>query len=195
MLVPLVAALLKECECERSEIRAVAVSAGPGSYTGLRIGVSTAKGMASGLGIDLIAVPTLDGLAFAAWSAGTNGNRAVAAVLPARGDEVYARVYVEREGMIAPVSPAEAVDLASLADRMSRQFGHQWMLASPDPAAWSKRLPSDVTRISVEASAEWVLHASARQGVIVDAETFEPYYIKPFVARAPSRSAFDRLEF
>ncbi len=59
-LAPLIRQLCAEAGCPISSLNAIAVSAGPGSYTGLRIGVSTAKGLCFGLGIPLIAVNTLD---------------------------------------------------------------------------------------------------------------------------------------
>src|SRR5690606_20354353 len=62
-LMPLVDGLLRHIGLRSDELDAVAVSAGPGSYTGLRIGASTAKGLAYALGIPLIAVDTLDALA------------------------------------------------------------------------------------------------------------------------------------
>jgi tRNA threonylcarbamoyladenosine biosynthesis protein TsaB len=55
--------LLENCKINRSDLQAVAVSKGPGSYTGLRIGTATAKGMCYALGIPLIAVNTLAGMA------------------------------------------------------------------------------------------------------------------------------------
>ena len=63
LLAPYIDALLREHRLEVRDLDAIAVSMGPGSYTGLRIGVSTAKGLCFGAGIPLIAVPTLRALA------------------------------------------------------------------------------------------------------------------------------------
>ena len=60
MLVPAIESLFQKCSMKMSDCDAVAVSSGPGSYTGLRVGVSTAKGICYGLGKPLIAVPTLE---------------------------------------------------------------------------------------------------------------------------------------
>ena len=62
-LMPLINALLKEHGWDKSSLEAIAVSGGPGSFTGLRIGVSAAKGLCHGLGLPLIALDTLGILA------------------------------------------------------------------------------------------------------------------------------------
>jgi tRNA threonylcarbamoyladenosine biosynthesis protein TsaB len=63
LLIPMIDAVLQKAKIGFDELKAVAVSAGPGSYTGLRIGVSTAKGFCDALNIPLIAVPTLEAMA------------------------------------------------------------------------------------------------------------------------------------
>ncbi|OAV71049.1 YeaZ family protein [Bacteroidales bacterium Barb4] len=76
------------------QLEAVAVSSGPGSYTGLRIGASLAKGLCFGYGIPLIAVPTLDILAYAAVEKSTmDAETLYCAMLDARRMEVYSAVY------------------------------------------------------------------------------------------------------
>ena len=59
-LLPMIDEVLRHSETEASEVDAVAVSSGPGSFTGLRIGAATAKGIGMALNKPLIAVPTLD---------------------------------------------------------------------------------------------------------------------------------------
>ena len=62
-LMPALDQILKDSSVDKSEIDGVAISMGPGSFTGLRIGLATAKGLALGLDIPLLGVPTLDALA------------------------------------------------------------------------------------------------------------------------------------
>lgn len=61
-LTPLIEQILKHCDLSMSEIQAVAVSSGPGSYTGLRIGLSTAKGLCYALDLPLISISSLDSM-------------------------------------------------------------------------------------------------------------------------------------
>ncbi|PYM04330.1 MAG: tRNA (adenosine(37)-N6)-threonylcarbamoyltransferase complex dimerization subunit type 1 TsaB, partial [Candidatus Rokuibacteriota bacterium] len=81
--------LLTDAGWRPSDLEGLAVSIGPGSFTGLRIGVSTAKGLALALGLAVVPVPTLDalaaGLPFAALP--------VCPILDARKGEVYASLY------------------------------------------------------------------------------------------------------
>ena len=82
-------ALLTEAGLEREELEAVAAAAGPGSFTGLRIGVSTARALAQGLGIPAVPVCTLEALAEAVCSPGA----LICPILDARRSQVYTALY------------------------------------------------------------------------------------------------------
>ena len=88
-LLPAIIALLAEAGVALPTIDAFAVSAGPGSFTGLRVGVATVKGLAFGSGAVVVSVPTLAALALCAAPA----PGPIAALLDARRGEVYAAVY------------------------------------------------------------------------------------------------------
>ncbi|MFZ4526419.1 MAG: tRNA (adenosine(37)-N6)-threonylcarbamoyltransferase complex dimerization subunit type 1 TsaB [Chlorobium sp.] len=88
-LVPLVEEVMTESGLNRQELECIAISSGPGSFTALRIGMSVAKGIAYGLGIPLIPLPTMPAMAASLRSvAGT-----VMAVIPARKGEYYFASY------------------------------------------------------------------------------------------------------
>ncbi|MDA8098754.1 MAG: tRNA (adenosine(37)-N6)-threonylcarbamoyltransferase complex dimerization subunit type 1 TsaB [Nitrospiraceae bacterium] len=93
-----------------ADIAGIAVSSGPGSFTGLRIGIATAKGLAFATRKPVAAVPTLMALA---WNAG--GGEAVCPLLDAKKKEVYAAVYRIEEGTVATILPERVLSLADLA--------------------------------------------------------------------------------
>ena len=86
-LMPSIEKLLKENGLEKSGIACVVCGLGPGSFTGVRIGVATAKGIARGLGIPLYGVSTLDAVAWGAWANGIRGS--IAVIADAMRGEVY----------------------------------------------------------------------------------------------------------
>jgi len=90
---------------------AIAFSRGPGSFTGLRIGLSLAKGLALALGARLFGVPTLDGLAVASlpWEG------RLCACLDARKQEVYAALYEHRNGIVTKITKDLVIPPADLA--------------------------------------------------------------------------------
>jgi tRNA threonylcarbamoyladenosine biosynthesis protein TsaB len=112
-LVPAIDALVAEAGIKKTDIGAVAVSVGPGSYTGLRIGVTAAKTLAWALGCDLVAVPTLEALAREAAPEAPAGTRRLVPVVDARQREVYAAIFrldgaeVRRASEDAVEPPAE----------------------------------------------------------------------------------------
>jgi len=87
--MPLLDNMLFSCDIEREELRAIAVSAGPGSFTGLRIGLATARALAQGLSIPAVSVGTLEALAEAVPCAGSW----ICPLLDARRNQVYTALY------------------------------------------------------------------------------------------------------
>lgn len=105
-LTLLIDELFKKVGRQLSEIQAVAVSEGPGSYTGLRIGVSTAKGLCYTLGCPLISIPTLRAMALQVSEEKDIGvNDLLVPMLDARRMEVYTATYDQRLNEIEQVRP------------------------------------------------------------------------------------------
>ena len=102
--------VIKECQVDIKEINAVAVSKGPGSYTGLRIGVSAAKGLCYALNLPLIAIDTLEILA----SKVNQNDGLIVPMLDARRMEVYSAVF-NRDKKIVSETKAEILDENSYA--------------------------------------------------------------------------------
>ncbi|MBF0585914.1 tRNA (adenosine(37)-N6)-threonylcarbamoyltransferase complex dimerization subunit type 1 TsaB [Prosthecochloris sp. N3] len=90
-MVPLIDAVLEEAGVGLRDVDALAVSAGPGSFTALRIGMATAKGIAFGAGVPLLPVSTIEALAVSAAEA--TGRNCVVPLIPARKGEYYYTVW------------------------------------------------------------------------------------------------------
>jgi tRNA threonylcarbamoyladenosine biosynthesis protein TsaB len=103
-LMPALDALLRQTRCQVDDLSAVAVISGPGSYTGLRIGIATAQGLAAAKGLPSIAISSLDVLAHVFPHAACP----VCPMLTARKGWVYARIY--RWGNAGPTAVTEAMN-------------------------------------------------------------------------------------
>ncbi len=119
-LMPLLDGMLTESGIDREEIDAIAAAAGPGSFTGLRIGVATARALAQALGIPAVAVNTLEALAEAVPAPGA----LICPLLDARRSQVYTALYrrshqppYELETLIEP----GAIDLSELVETLQNR--------------------------------------------------------------------------
>ena len=179
----LIEEIMNEAEISYSELSAIAVSKGPGSYTGLRIGVSTAKGFAYALDIPLISVETLRIL-----ERGTSNkytNCCTVAMIDARRMEVYAVIYDETGGVIKDIS-ADIIE-KGIYDKFlteDREF-----VFVGDGAEKTMEFFEEKSNIILDK--EIVLDAELMIGIAYDkflkedfedVAYFEPYYLKNFVA-------------
>lgn len=109
-LMPMIDLGLKICERESGAIDLIAVSAGPGSFTGLRIGMATAKGLALATGARIIGVSTLQAMACNAASE----RGLICPVLDARKNEVYTGIFEIQGGVAVPVAEERAMHPESM---------------------------------------------------------------------------------
>lgn len=183
LLPEYVDSLLRSC----GEIDAVALSAGPGSYTGLRIGTSLCKGLAYGRNIPMLAVPTLDILTEALLENTKDIEGCLLCpMLDARRMEVYTALYESDGRQIGDVE-AKVIDGESFADiepeRKMVFFGNGAMKCEGVIRRKNSKYVPDIVPL---ARAMWRLATERLQrGETVDIAYFEPFYLKDFVA-APS---------
>jgi tRNA threonylcarbamoyladenosine biosynthesis protein TsaB len=118
-LATLIEKVFEEASLKAQDLSAVAISAGPGSYTGLRIGTSTAKGMCVALGIPLIAVNTLELMVHQAIA---DGHRAdvYCPMIDARRMEVYC-LTADKSGSIITHTEARIIEANSFDEQLSAQ--------------------------------------------------------------------------
>jgi tRNA threonylcarbamoyladenosine biosynthesis protein TsaB len=116
-LLPAIDALLGAAGFGLEDVDAFALSIGPGSFTGLRVGVATVKGLAFASGLPAVAVPTLEALAFGAPA----GEGPVVALLDAQRGEVYGAAFERVPGGLRPSLPEGLYGVADLCARLPRR--------------------------------------------------------------------------
>ncbi len=184
-LAPLINQVVRESHFRLKDLQAIAVSSGPGSYTGLRIGTSTAKGLCYGLEIPLIAVGTLQLLAY--QGSAINDQRALLCpMIDARRMEVYCLVADADLNIIEEVS-ARVIDENSFAELLEERqvlfFGSgsgkcQNTIHHPNALFKSGIVPL-ASALGEMAGAKYAA------GLFEDLVHFKPFYLKEFVAKKP----------
>ena len=119
-LLPMLDEVAKMIEMDLDTIDAIAVAGGPGSFTGLRIGSATAKGLGLALGKPLIHVPTLDGLAYNLY--GTKG--LICPIMDARRNQVYTGIYRFEDNEFKIVEEQMAISVDELIEKLN-QYGEE----------------------------------------------------------------------
>ena len=168
---------------------AVAVSCGPGSYTGLRIGVSMAKGICYGRNLKLIAVPTLELMCVPVLLREmVEDDALLCPMIDARRMEVYAGIYDRALHEVRPVG----------ADVVDAETYKQWLDKRPvyffgNGAAKCMETinhPNAHLIEGIEPLAKWMQPLAERRllnGQTEDVAYFEPFYLKDYVAKMPKK--------
>lgn len=171
--------VLKEAQIEKQQLDAIAVSKGPGSYTGLRIGVSAAKGLCFALDIPLIAVSTLEALAHQVKAE----NGLIIPMLDARRLEVYSAIFNSDYQEVRAIE-AQVLDENSFSEYLKERkvyfIGNgvkktMDLITNKNAVFIEEKLPSanQMSLLSFEAY---------KKSNIQDVAYFEPFYLKDFVA-------------
>ncbi|MCH7525719.1 MAG: tRNA (adenosine(37)-N6)-threonylcarbamoyltransferase complex dimerization subunit type 1 TsaB [Bacteroidetes bacterium] len=171
--------VLKEVNLKGSNLDAIAISKGPGSYTGLRIGVSAAKGLCYALDIPLISVATLEGLAQQIKIE----DGVIVPMLDARRMEVYSAVF-NSEYMQIRDTQAQILDTASFNEYLEKGKVYfigsgvektKTLITHPNAIFVENKLPSanEMSKLAFD---------KYKKNDIEDIAYFEPYYLKDFIA-------------
>ena len=127
-LLPMIDEVVRMTDLDLAEIDAIAVSGGPGSFTGLRIGSATAKGLGLALDKPLIHVPTVDGLAYQVYGCGD----IICPIMDARRNQVYTGIYTfsaragKKEGIreVDPVFQVLRMQMAIAVEDLIRRLNN-----------------------------------------------------------------------
>ena len=175
--------IIKEAGISLNDLSAIAVSQGPGSYTGLRIGVSAAKGLCFALGIPLIAVDTLQVLA----SQVNIDDGLIVPMIDARRMEVYSAIFSAKFDKKREIL-AEIIDENSFSDRAEKLY------FVGDCAEKCKSVLKKENHVFLEdvkyPSAKEMCALSLEKFKIsdtADVAYFEPYYLKDFMVTTPKK--------
>lgn len=180
--------MLKETGMKVPDCSAVCVSMGPGSYTGLRVGVSTAKGLCFGAGIPMLAVGTLDTLV---WQAGDRTDyKYIVPMIDARRMEVYTAVFAP-DGKQLTDTEAKIIDADSFSDLLEEgpvlfigDAAEKCSKVLLHPNAHFEQCCPKASSMLIPAMAEY------KEKRFKDVAYFEPFYLKDFVATTSRKKLF-----
>ncbi len=163
-----------------SDLSAVAISSGPGSYTGLRVGSSTAKGICFAQDIPLISLDSLKGLSYVSHDLDPNANNYIISMIDARRDEVYATVYDPNHHVLEPGKP---IILDEQSFKRYRQHNAIWHLSGNGATKAKSLLNFRDIRISTEKTSASYFFQMAKNAYLrekfEDMAYFSPTYYKP----------------
>ena len=115
-LLPMLDELVKMTELDLDTIDAIAVAAGPGSFTGLRIGSATAKGLGLALKKPLVEIPTVDALAYNLY----DSRALICPIMDARRNQVYTGLYCFQKGQLQTVKEQDALPVDTLLEELNQ---------------------------------------------------------------------------
>ena len=197
LLTVFIEELLSSNNLKVSDLDAIAVSRGPGSYTGLRIGVSAAKGLCYGAGIPLIAISSLKSMAHYAASIFKTGQNPgenapwFCPMIDARRMEVFTAFYDNANNETRPIS-AQIIDNDSfrgILDDLPVVFFGNGAAKCKSEITHTNAIFLDDIHTSSKYMAP-LAEIAFQQDDFVDVAYFEPFYLKDFIATQPKKNIF-----
>ena len=187
-LVPMLDEVRNMTELDMESIDAIAVAAGPGSFTGLRIGSATAKGLGQALNLPIVEVPTLEGLAYNL----SEYEGLVCPCMDARRNHVYGAIYIfeaDKAKQVCDTSLIEAAEFVELVGRMAKETGKKpaflgdgvgvvkAVLEETADFEYKLALPGNSTHRAASVAQSGAHRYE--QGLIITAKEHVPDYLRP----------------
>ncbi|MGB8452445.1 MAG: tRNA (adenosine(37)-N6)-threonylcarbamoyltransferase complex dimerization subunit type 1 TsaB [Anaerocolumna sp.] len=182
-LLPMLDEIVKILELELKDIDAIAVAGGPGSFTGLRIGSSTAKGLGLVLNKPIINIPTVDALAYNLY--GTDCF--ICPIMDARRNQVYTGIYRYVKDEFTVVVPQKAVEIMEIAAELN-EMGKEVIFLGDGVEVYEDKLRENMTVPIHFAPVHLAKQRAAavgalgiiyyKKGLTENADTHEPTYLR-----------------
>lgn len=182
-LLPMIDAMLTMAEVPVEEVDMLAVAAGPGSFTGLRIGASTAKGLAQALAIPIVPVPTLEGLAYNLQGA----DALVCPIMDARRNQAYYGIYNVKNEIPEVIAEQDAAPMEEVIAKVNEQ-GKEVIFIGDGVPVFREMIEKQITvpytfgadsvRYQKAASVAVLGKEYEKRGKAVKAAEFAPIYLR-----------------
>lgn len=181
-LMPMTQQLLQASNCKLEDVDALAVSAGPGSFTGLRIAVSCVKGIAAALNKKCVAVSTLEAMAY---NLPPIGEFTICAVMDARCKQFYNALFKVQNGEITRLCDDRAIMVDKLGEELKNISGDIVLVGDGSPLAFSMladnnnvKLPPDNLRFQKASSVAAAAIKKYNNNETVSAAALMPSYLR-----------------
>lgn len=182
-LLPMLDTIAQMIELDLNNLDAIAIAAGPGSFTGLRIGSATAKGLGLALNKPLIAVPTVDALAYNLFDT----DKLICPIMDARRAQVYTGIYRFEDHKLIPLENQMAISVKELAEKLNT-VGQEVIFLGDGVSVYRQLLDELLTVPHTYAPAHVNKQRAAavgalgalyyKEGKFVDAAAHQPEYLR-----------------
>lgn len=182
-LLPMIDEIFRMTGMDKKEIKAIAVTSGPGSFTGLRIGAATAKGLALALGVDIISVPTVEAMAYNY----NYCNKLICPIMDARRNQVYTGIYQCEDEQLEEIMPQCAISIDELMERLLElkqkvvfigdgiPVFKEYIMERMGNQCFFAKQHSDRQKAGALGAIAWEKY---KRGEMVSADTFAPEYLR-----------------
>lgn len=182
-LLPMLDEIVRMTDTDLESIDAIAVSKGPGSFTGLRIGSATVKGLGLALGKDIIGVPTVEGLAMNLYET----DAVICPMMDARRNQVYTGIYKFQNGTLQVVKDQTPLGIEDIIEALNT-IGQKVIFLGDGVPVYKEvieknmAVPYSFAPAHMNKQRAGAIGARAfeyyKQGLFVSAEEFEPEYLR-----------------